>query len=63
MNGSEGKTEYLFRVHATNPNDKQSNAAPFFDKEGLGIQYEHEDTIGVMIDNSMLEFLGKKNDK
>ena len=59
MAGSEGKIEHLFIVKDTNPNDKQSNAAPYFDKEGLRIQYEHEDSISTMNDDS-LEYIGPR---
>lgn len=60
MAGSDGKTEYLFKVKQTNQNDKQSNAAPYFDQEGLRIQYEHEKSMREMTNSNMLEYMGPR---
>lgn len=60
MASSDGKTEHVFKVVNPNIDTKESNAAPFFDKDGLGKQYEHEKTIGEMVDHGDLEYIGTK---
>ena len=60
MAGSAGKTEHVFVIKNSSIKTTQSNAAPFFNKEGLGIQNEHEKDIRTLINDGDIEYKGVK---
>ena len=62
MAGSSGKTEHVFVIKNPDINTTQSNAAPFFNKEGLGIQNEHEKDIRTLIRDGDIEYVGVKDE-